>query len=73
MNKKRKIDLIIEGNCSKCPYCQHILHPQDPGYDCEYPDSEVHRIVDRWDIYHPYNKNPKGWPLIPDGCPLPTI
>ena len=71
----KELNIKIE-SCQDCPYCQH--NPDynisyDSGYDCDHPDGNVTRIVDDWEVNNSNNKNPKGWPEIPKGCPLKDI
>jgi len=53
--------------------------PEDPTYDCFHPNVGVSfgylsvTIADRWDIGHPNNDKPKGWPKILETCPLPIV
>lgn len=70
----KKINLVIKGNCCECPY--KVYDPDysisyDSGYDCGHEDGyNVGRIVNDWDVNNSNNKKPKGWPPIPDKCPL---
>jgi len=72
---KKKINLIIEGTCKKCPFCQfnslYILGG-DLGYDCIYPGSEVGRVVNNEEIRKNFSSKTNGWPPIPDNCSLPV-
>ena len=71
-----KIINLEVNSCQDCPYCQYdpdynIGH--DSGYDCRHPKinyPQSNRIVDDWEVDNPRNKNPKGWPPIPNWCPL---
>lgn len=64
---------IVVNSCIECPYCKYDGYydrSHDSGYDCSHPNSPVNRIVDDWDVDNPNNKKPKGWPDIPEKCPL---
>ena len=70
---KRVIKQTIS-SCEECPYCQYdpdYGRSYDSGYDCNHFKSDVGRVVDDWEVSNTNNKNPKGWPEIPEGCPLP--
>lgn len=74
--KRKKINIIVYDCCADCPYV--IYDPDygmsyDSGYDCGHPDTEVGRIVNDWDVKNSNNKNPKGWPSIPENCPLEDV
>ena len=73
MGQIKKIYVVIKNTCHECPFL--VYNPNygmsyDSGYDCGHEDSHVGRIVDDWEVNNHNNKNPKGWPSIPDGCPL---
>lgn len=64
--------------CSECPWCRYDGYysiGKDSGYDCYHPNSaptnQINRIVEDWEVNNSNNKKPKGWPPIPDWCPLP--
>lgn len=69
----KKIDILIDC-CSECPYCNYDSRyniSYDSGYDCRHSEAPLNcRIVDDWEVSNSANKNPKGWPEIPEWCPL---
>lgn len=57
--EKRRIDLIIEGNCEDCPFCERDEYydsKKDSGWDCMHPDTSNIRIANdwEWNRYHDY-------------------
>ncbi len=74
MKKVHKI--IIEDTCRGCPFCQYnplYILGGSPGYICKYPGSKVSRIVDNTEIRENYSSETKGWPPIPEKCPLENV
>ena len=70
----RYIHIVVEGTCQGCPFAQYDGDygiSYDSGWDCGHDEGAVGRIVDDWEVSNSNNKKPKGWPPIPDGCPLP--
>lgn len=68
---------IVIGSCQDCRYRSYdgnYDRGHDSGYDCRNPNVDMSkvnvRIVDDWEIDNPNNKSPKGWPPIPEWCPL---
>lgn len=70
----KELTLTIK-NCADCPYCQYngdYGRSYDSGYDCQHPQRNgFTRIVDAWDVNNSHNRTPRGWPSIPEKCPLP--
>jgi len=70
----RRLNIKIGPTCADCPYCRYngdYGMSYDSGWDCENDEGEITRIVDDWEVNNSNNKNPAGWPEIPEGCPLP--
>lgn len=45
---KRRIEVVVEGTCKCCPFCQYdpwYVLGGNVGYDCKYPGNNVSRIV----------------------------
>ncbi len=70
---RRRLEMDI-ATCEECPWCRYDAHydmSRDSGYDCTNLKTVHSRLVDEWDVCNQNNKKPKGWPPIPDWCPLP--
>lgn len=72
---RRRLEMDI-ATCEECPWCKYDGYYSmscDSGYDCTNPNATHSRLVNDSDVNSKifYNKKPKGWPPIPDWCPLP--
>ena len=70
MGQRKKINLIVEGSCKSCPYCNLSRYPYD--FECNYENEKVFRIVCDFEL-DINNPEFKGWPPIPENCPLEDV
>lgn len=68
---KRKLEMIIEGTCQKCPFFKYksdYILGEEPGYICNYPGNNMSMIISNNMI-----RENKTLREIPNDCPLNNL